>query len=146
MINLPRIAKLLAVALAACVIAAPAASAETLQPSRGLPAALNSGLPAASTPGARLGHVGVRARAASPVSLLFRLLGRVVFRSRPVVSWPVRTYVRRVGVRWTKRQVIEWYCGQWDRYFGYDVSRWRWAADYYWSARWSWYFCSAHGY
>jgi hypothetical protein len=145
MVGFPRILTVLAGALAACAIAAPAASADT--PGAHVPrTAAAFEPPMSSAPERRSSPARVRARAASPVSLLGRLLARVIYRARPVATSFARRYARRAVVNWTKRQVIEWYCGQWYRYFGYDARLWRWAAHHYPSAWWSWNYCLTSGY
>lgn len=74
--------------------------------------------------------------------LVKNLVQRGFHRGKPVLKYVGKRTLRT----WTKEQVVEWWCGSWDRYFGYDVNRWRYAAQYNWSAYWAWRFCESNGY
>jgi hypothetical protein len=91
-------------------------------------------------------RTGVRVRASQIGSLLARLLGRAVNRGANIISSAVRRWAWRQVSRWSRWQVVHWWCSQWHRYFGYDTSRWYWAAHYYWGPRWAWNFCVSNGY
>jgi hypothetical protein len=70
------------------------------------------------------------------------LVQRGFHRGKPVLKYVAKRTLRT----WTKDQAVEWFCESWDRYFGYDVNRWWYAAQYNWSAYWAWRYCASNGY
>lgn len=86
------------------------------------------------------------ARSASIGWLLARLLGRAVHRGASVVATAARRWAWGHVQAWTRQQVVYWWCSQWHRYFGYDVRRWYWAAQFDWRPRWAWNFCASNGF
>jgi hypothetical protein len=89
----------------------------------------------------------VHARSAGIGIFLRSLVSHVVHRTRPIVARTVaRRVVRKYAWEWTKWEAVQWYCGRWDAYFGYDRSNWYWAAHYYQHPNWAWHICARYGY
>lgn len=86
-------------------------------------------------------RTGVPARAAIVPPFVRTLLRHIVHKARPIVSNYVKRRVRRLAWEWTKWEAVQWYCGRWDAYFGYNRRTWYLAAHYYYGPNWAWRLC-----
>jgi|SRR5215217_2869926 len=87
----------------------------------------------------------VPAHAAGIGSFISNLIAHAVYKSAPVISRRVGTYVvRRYARQWTRAQAVYWFCRSYDAYLG--RSTWYWAAHYYYFPNWAWNVCARYGY
>lgn len=87
----------------------------------------------------------VPAHAAGIGSFIWNLVAHAVYRSAPVISRRVGTYVvRKYAWQWTRAEAVYWFCRRWDAYLG--RSTWYWAAHWYYYPNWAWKVCAQYGY
>jgi hypothetical protein len=84
--------------------------------------------------------------ASAPWSPIIKLPGTMFARSRPVVSYAVKTKIKSIATTWTRQQLNYWYCNRWAQYFGYDRRVWLYWANRYYGPNFAWRYCTAVGY